>query len=180
MSQEPYEGGKRRIDQILAAGFADDLDSLELDELRRRRDLCRGEREYLSLLRRFLQGRRDLLRDERERRVGGGKPGEIIERVSAVLAGEGSRGPSRGEAVMVSLPDEEITLARRRVERLLSDARLSDLANIEQAELEAAITRLDEEERTISDKRAAVMSVHDRLQDEIKERWRTQLRGTAS
>ncbi|HEX9822897.1 MAG TPA: aerial mycelium formation protein [Actinomycetota bacterium] len=179
MSEEPFAGGKRRIDLILAAGFADGIESMDLDELRRRRDLCRGEREYLSLLRRLLQGRRDLLRDERERRAGGGQPGSIVERVSAVLA-DAPRGPSRGEAVMISVPEEEIALARRSVERLLADAGLSDLEHIEDAALESAIALLDEEERKVSNTRNSVMSIHDQLQDVIKERWRTKLRGTAS
>lgn len=175
MTEEPTAGGKRRIDQILAPGFTENLGSLEMDELRRRRDLCRAEREYLSLLRRLLQGRRDLLKDERERRRGGGRPGSVVERVSAVLA-DSPRGPSRGEAPIVSVPEDEIALARRRVERLLSDARLSGLEALDEQELDEAVERMSEEERTTSDTRARVLAALDALQAELKERFRTQLR----
>ncbi len=176
MSDAPMTGGKRRIDKVLAEDFSRDLGSLEMDELRARRDLSRAERDYLSFLRRLLQGRRDILRDELRRRESGGDAGSLVERITAVLA-EGSRGPSRGEAVMVSLPDEEITLARRRTERLLSDARLSDLERLSDDDLRETIERIDEEERTVSEVRGRVLDVHDRLQGELKRRLRTQLKG---
>lgn len=168
-------GGKRRIDRILTPGFLDGLDELEMDEVRSRRDLSRAERDYLSFLRRLLQGRRDLLQDEQRRRREGGEPGSVVERVTAVLS-DAPRGPSRGEAVIVSLPEEEIALARRRVERLLSDARLSDLVALSDEELGITIDRMDEEERTISDTRSKVLAAHDALQEELKRRYRVQLR----
>lgn len=176
MSDAPMTGGKRRIDRVLSDDFTVGLGSLEMDELRARRDLSRAEREYLSFLRRLLQGRRDILRDELERRETGGEPGPLVERITAVL-GEGPRGRSRGEAVTVPLPDEEITLARRRIERLLSDARLSDLERLSDQDLRETIQRIEEEERRVSEARGRVMSVHDRLQDELKRRLRSQLKG---
>jgi hypothetical protein len=118
MSDTPRAGGNRRIDQILAAGFTVDLEALDTREVRRRRDLARVEREYLSFLRRLLQGRRDLLRDEIDRRRTGGEMPPVVERVISVLS-EGTRGPSRGEAPMIPIPEDEIAMARRRVERLL-------------------------------------------------------------
>lgn len=169
-------GGKRRLDRVLAEDFSRDLGALEMDELRARRDLSRAEREYLSFLRRLLQGRRDILRDELRRREGGGEPGSFVERITAVLA-EGSRGASRGEAVMISLPDEEVTLARRRIERLLSDARLSDLDGLGDDDLRETIERIEGEERGISEARGRVLAVHDRLQGELKRRLRGQLKG---
>lgn len=176
MSDTPPANGKRRIDRILAEGFADDLPEMEMDELRARRDLCRAEREYLSFLRRLLQGRRDLLRDELDRRRTGGDPAPLVERITAVLS-EGSRAPSRGEAVLVTVPEEEISLARRRIERLLSDAHLSNLEGIEDGELEEAIARIDGEERETSQTRASVIELYDRFQEELKRRYRVQLKG---
>ena len=176
MSDAPKTGGKRRIDKVLAEDFSSDLGSLEMDELRARRDLSRAERDYLSFLRRLLQGRRDILRDELRRRETGAEVGSLVERITAVLS-EGSRGSSRGEAVMVSLPDEEVTLARRRIERLLSDARLSDLERLSDDDLRETIERIEGEERSVSEVRGRVLGVHDRLQGELKRRFRTQLKG---
>lgn len=158
----------------MAPGFTDGLGSLETDEVRRRRDLARAEREYLSFLRRLLQGRRDILRDELDRRRTGGGPQDVVERVVSVLS-EGSRGPSRGEAPSVPLPEDEIAIARRRVEKLLADSGLSDLKGLEGEKLEQAIGRIEEEERAVSDARTNVMGVLDALQEEIKRRLRTEL-----
>jgi hypothetical protein len=168
------EGGKRRIDRVLAAEFVEGLTELDLDELKARRDLSRAEREYLSLVRRLLHGRRDILQAELEHRRGDGKAGTLVERLPAILADE--PGPSRGEAPMITLPEEELTLARRRVERLLSDATLSDLDNLSDQELEGALARLDEEEGRVSEARAKVLAVHDAIQDQLKERFREQVR----
>lgn len=176
MAEVSRGGGSRRVDRILAPEFSQGLSGLDMEEIRRRRDVCRAEREYLSYLRRLLQGRRDILRDELERRRAGGERGPLVERLTAVLS-DSPRGPSRGEAVLVSVPEEEIHLARRRVERLVSDSRLSDLDALSDQEIEATIERVGEEERGVSDTRARVMAVHDAFQDELKRRYRVQLGG---
>jgi hypothetical protein len=171
--------GKRRIDQVLGAGFTDGLDALDTDEVRRRRDLARAELEYLSLLRRLVQGRRDILRAEAERRAGGGDSGSLVDRLAGILS-EGTRGSSRGGAPTVAVPEEEIALARRRVERLVSDASLSDLVSLSDQDLRGAVDRLDEEERGVSDLRARVIEVHDALQEEMKRRLRAEMGNPAS
>jgi hypothetical protein len=174
MTDAPTEGGKRRIDHLLAPGFTDDLGALDTDEVRRRRDLARSEREYLSFLRRLLQGRRDILRDELDRRRTGAASQDVVERVVSVLS-EGTRGPSRGEAAVVPVPDEEIAIARRRVERILADTGLSDLEELSEEKLERAILGIEEEEREVSAARANVMGIHDALQEEMKRRLRSEL-----
>ena len=91
------EQTKRRIDRIRDQRYVRGLDALSIDELRARRDECLAEREYLSLLRRLVQGRAEILKAEIERRgSGGGVP--IVERLSEILAGE-PQGPSRGECL---------------------------------------------------------------------------------
>lgn len=167
-------GGRRRIDQVLAEDFTADLGSLDRDEVRRRRDLVLAEREYLSLVRRLLQGRRDILRAERDRRAAGGEAPPVLERLAEILA-EGPQGPSRGEAPVMAVSVDEISLARRRVERLISDASLSNLDSLGDQELEAALARLEAEERQVSESRSRVLEVHDRLQEEMKNRYRAEL-----
>jgi hypothetical protein len=179
MSDAPMAGGKRRIDHVLAGGFAQGLDGLDDQEVHRRRDLARAELDYVSFLRRLLQGRRDILRDEQQRRRTGGEPIPVVERLVQVLS-EGTRGPSRGDAPVVPMPEEEIMLARRRVERLASDTSLSDLDSLSDDALEEAASRLEAEERTVSDTRARVIEVHDALQDEVKRRYRDQLGNAAT
>jgi len=165
-------GGNRRIDRVLDAAFTQNLADLEMDALRERRDLARAEREYLSLVRRLLHGRRDILQAELQRRRGDGA-GSVVERLAEILADE--PGPSRGEAITFAVPEDELMLARRRVERLLADVGLTDLPNLDDDALEAALARLDEEEHSVSEARSRVLAVHDALQDELKARYRVRV-----
>jgi hypothetical protein len=158
----------------MASGFTDELGSLDTDEVRRRRDLARGELEYLSFLRRLVQGRRDILRDELDRRRTDSARQDVVERVVSVLS-EGTRGGSGGRAPTVPVPEDEIAIARRRVERLVGDTALSDLETLSDERLEEALGKLDEEERGVSDSRTRVIEVHDVLQDEMKKRLRSEL-----
>lgn len=163
--------GNRRSDHIRQPGYVETLHELPLDEVRRRRDECLAEREYLSFLRRLVQGRAEILAAELERRRGDGTQGGLVERLSAILGGEG-QGPSRGEAVRIGLPEEELLLARRRVERLVSDAAISDPGQLDDGRLAEAVELLVQEEQEVSEARSVVIAVLDRLQDELKRRYR--------
>lgn len=163
--------GHRRIDRIRQPGFVDGLGDLALDELRERRDECLAEREYLSLLRRLVQGRAEILRAEIERRGGTEQQVPLVERLAEILAGE-PHGPTRGEAVKVGLPEEEMLLARRRVERLVADAGLSDPGALDDARLSSAVDALAREEREVSEARSDVLAALDALQDELKRRYK--------
>lgn len=163
--------GKRRIDRILAPAYTENLMQLELAALRERRDESLAEREYLSLLRRLVQGRLDILRAESVRRVDGDdRP--LVDRLASVLSTESSTGPSRGEALRVGLPEEEMMLARRRVEALVADAAISDPRSLSDESLRQVIETLEGEENDVSEKRSNVMAVLDRLQDELKRRYK--------
>jgi RsiG-like len=165
------QGGHRRIDRIRRPEFGEGLDALALEELRSRRDECLAEREYLSFLRRLVQGRAEILKAELERRSGGEVGGSLVERLATILGAEG-QGPSRGEAVKVGLPEEEMLLARRRVERLVSDAGISDPSQLDDERLAGAVDLLVREEQEISGMRTQVIDILDRLQDELKRRYK--------
>jgi RsiG-like len=169
MSDHP---ANRRIDKIQDPSFVDGLSGLELEELRSRRDDCLAEREYLSLLRRLLQGRAEILKAEVEaRQTGDDAP--LVDRLVEILAeDEDHPVTSRGEAVRVVVPEDEMLLARRRVERLASDSGLSDPSVLSDEALGAAIDALVAEEQRVSEARRAVMDVLDVLQDELKRRYK--------
>jgi anti-sigma-K factor RsiG len=164
-------GGNRRIDKIRDPSFVDGLSELSLDDVRARRDDCLAEREYLSLLRRLLQGRAEILKAEAESRAGG-DAGPLVDRLSQILADDDHPVTSRGEAVRVAVPEEEMLLARRRVERLAADSKLSDPSALNDEELGAAIDALATEEQGISEARREVIGVLDQFQDELKRRYK--------
>ncbi|MGE5227923.1 MAG: aerial mycelium formation protein [Planctomycetaceae bacterium] len=162
----------RRIDRILEPAFVQGLDALPIEELRGRRDDCVAEREYLSLLRRLLQGRAEILKAESEARVSGAEQAPLVERLTAILADEEHPTTSRGEAVRVVVPEEEMLLARRRVERLAADADLSDPSALDDDALATAIEALVTEEEGVSATRRQVLDVLDAVQDELKRRYK--------
>ncbi len=76
---------------------------------------------------------------------------------------------------MIPVPDEEIVIARRRVEKLVADSALSDLEALSDDRLEESISHIEDEERGVSDSRSKVFEVHDQLQEEMKRRLRAEL-----
>jgi hypothetical protein len=164
--------GNRRIDHITASGFVQGLPELSLADLRARRDECLAEREYLSLLRRLVQGRLDIVRAEVERRRVGGDPATLVDHVAQAMSQDAVSSSSRGEAVRLLVPPEEMTLARRRVESLVADSALSDPRTLPDDVLAEVMTRLEGEETTVSADRRTVMDIHDALQEELKRRFK--------
>jgi hypothetical protein len=162
----------RRIDRILDSAYAAGVGELTLDELRARRDECMAEREYLSLLRRLLQGRAEILRAELESREATGPSGPLVDRLAAILTADEPPVTSRGEAVRIGLPEEEMLLARRRVERLSADVGISDPSRLDDDALGSAIETLADEEHQVSRARHDVIGILDVLQDELKRRYK--------
>jgi RsiG-like len=162
----------RRIDRIRDPAFLEALHNLPLDQLRERRDDCLAEREYLSLLRRLLQGRAEILKAEIEGRAAGEDRTALVEHLTTILSDDEHPLTSRGEAVRVGVPEEEMLLARRRVERLASDAGISDPTTLDDAALSETIAALATEEHAVSDARMQVIGILDTLQDELKRRYK--------
>jgi hypothetical protein len=166
------ETGNRRIDRIKRADYAQGLEELSLDDVRDRRDECRAELEYLSLLRRLVQGRAEILKAEVERRRDPQDSGSLVDRLAEILSPDESHVSSRGAAVQVGVPDDELAIARRRVERLVADAGISDPGSLPDDSLATAVDLLFSEERSVSADRAQVIGVLEAVQDELKRRYK--------
>ena len=160
-----------RTDEVLDPSFLQGIDDVSIDELRRRRDLATRERDFQSYLRRLVQTPYDLLLAERTRRAEGGATTPVVERLKAALVSESPRGSSRGEAFRITLSAEDLEAARARADALVSASSITAPEALSDAELDAAIDRLEHAERVVSQSRHAVFEVHDRLQDELKRRY---------
>jgi anti-sigma-K factor RsiG len=160
----------RRIDRIRDPSYLDGIESHSLEDVRALRDECMAEREYLSLLRRLVQGRAEILKAELASR-GSDDARPLVDRLSEILASD-QPVTSRGEAMKVSLPEEEMLLARRRIERLVADAGISDPSELDDDRLKEAVDVLAGEEREVSAQRGDVHRVLDALQDELKRRYK--------
>jgi hypothetical protein len=160
----------RRIDRIRDPSYLDGIEGHPLEDVRARRDECMAEREYLSLLRRLVQGRAEILKAELAS-LGSDDARPLVDRLSEILASD-QPVTSRGEAMKVSLPEEEMLLARRRIERLVADAGISDPSELDDDSLKEAVEVLAGEEREVSDQRGDVHRVLDAIQDELKRRYK--------
>lgn len=167
---------RRRIDQVLADDFAHDLVSLDLDELRRRRDLGEEVEREMSFYRRLLHGRMDLLAFELRRRRGE-ETRSIIEALPEILAtgltaGSTDIGDSRHLSVDLALP--EVT-GRREIDSVLEDDALARVTVMSEDELIDVQQGLAEAEVEISERRHGLHTVIDKLQAEIIDRYKRSL-----
>lgn len=166
-------GGRRRIDRVLAPGFATDLDRLPLSDLRERRDEAAQEETDLSYLRRLLHARIDIVKAEQRRRSTG-EEGSVLDRLPEILADEavGSRG--RHQPLEPSRLTER---SRRRIDSLVADSGLSDVASLSDDALADSLVKFSEQEASVSQRRREVQVVMDAITAEIAARY---AEGTAS
>jgi hypothetical protein len=163
-----------RTQEVLEASFVEGVESVPIDELRRRRDVAVVERDFQSYLRRLIQTRLDLLEAERRRRAAGDAPLSVVDRVKEALtesSGPEIRGASRGEALRLTLSPADFDQAQSLASGLVAPSFVAAFESVADAALDQAIAGLQAAERTISASRAAVFRVHDRLQEELKRRY---------
>lgn len=165
-------GGRRRIDRVLAPGFATDLDRLPLADLRERRDEAAQEETDLSYLRRLLHARIDILKAEQARRSSG-EAGRVVDRLQQILADDAVGQRQRHQPFEPS----RIADRRRRVDALVSDSEVSDPTALTDEALVAALGKFKENEASVSQRRREVQAVMDAINAEIAARY---AQGTAS
>lgn len=174
--------GRRRIDRVLADNYLDDLRVLPLDELRALRDEADQEETDLSYLRRLLHGRIDLIRAELARRHGtdtrepgprdpDGQVPSLIASLPDILADE-RQVPARGRGRHLSAVPSRVGAHRRRVEALVAELGLADLASDPEERLISARALLEAEEREQSVIRRQVQAVVDACTAELTRRYK--------
>jgi hypothetical protein len=147
-----------------------DLGLLKLAELRTlRRDSQRDEAD-LSYLRRLLQGRIDILREELARRSDEDTTASMVERLSEILADAPSSQRSSARHVTLSTPRG--AECRQLAAETLAEVELSDLAARTDEELHTAMRRLVRNEQQISRRRHHLQRTVDGCSAEIARRYR--------
>lgn len=164
--QPPF---RRRIDRITGDDFLDELEGRTPAEIRTMRDECREEEARLSYARRLLHGQLDIAKAELQRRDGSDVESLVADLTSILTdeAGPGTRSVSNSEVYIPRGPE-----GRRRGDRVLEEMPLGRLPDLSGDELVAAVQRLTEEERAISELRRRVLDHLDRLQQELIARYR--------
>jgi hypothetical protein len=161
---------RRRIDKVLDPEFLVDLSDWPLEELRRRQTECLEIETEVSYIRRMTQGRIDILEAELDRRASGGSVGDLIAALPEILADDRPRAPIEKSRLTRRLaPSMQIEWRRGR-ERLITDATLAKLPNLDDDELRSTIRELGELEREVSQQRRELHQVIDRMEADLAAR----------
>ncbi len=163
----------RRLDQVLAPEFIAEIDSFDLDELRRRRNLADEVETELSYYRRLLHGRMDLLAFEQRRRRGE-EARSIIEALPEILVGRERGGGGSARHLSMELPPLPVQ-GRRLVDRVLGSDLMVRLPELTSEDIADASVELGEVESELSNARMKVQDVLDRLQAEVVNRYKNDL-----
>jgi hypothetical protein len=169
---------RRRIDQALSEDFAEGIEELSLDEVRRRRDMAEEVEREFSYYRRLLHGRMDLLAFELRRRRGE-ETRSLIEALPEIIASglgsTSSMGESRHLSVELDLPE---VMGRRDLDHILEDDGLTRVTSMDEDEIVDFQLGLAEAEKIVSEQRRKLHVVIDRLQAEIIDRYKRGLAGS--
>lgn len=134
---------------------------------------CQEVETGLSLLRRLVQGRLDIVGLELARRAEGGAGDlqDLISRLPEVLSDRTrSEGPGRLPTLLA--PAELDAELQTRLDTLAPPGWLADATGISDEDLAAMAERLAEFEREVSDRRRDLFGRIDALQAEITRRYR--------
>lgn len=163
------------IDHLLDPGYLADLEARPMDEVRAMRAESQQVETGLSLLRRMVQGRLDIVGIELTRRAEGGDPGDLpdlIARLPEVLS-DRINAPGVGRLPQVMAPGDLPPELQAELDGIVGAAELSDLPSVDDEHLRATADRLDAFERKVSGQRHALFERIDALQAEITRRYRT-------
>ena len=162
---------QRRVDLFLSPDYSADLAGKSVDELRSMKADCDEVETELSYVRRLAQGRMDILDAERDRRASGGSIGDLVAALPRILADATPPRPGPAQARMTSImaPSPDISWTRG-LESLISDDTLARLPDLSDEELEASRQQLRELEAGVSETRAHLHEVIDRVETELGNR----------
>ena len=163
------------LDRLVAGNESAAFTGLSVGELRERRNELQRTEQTLSYLRRLVQGRLDIVVDERQRRIDGAGARDLsglVDDLPKILA-EHSAGGGRGALPEVTLPAADIDDFSADLDRIIDADRLGRLADLSEADLDAAVEGLSGLEHRVSQHRRSLHNAIDSFQEEIVRRYKT-------
>jgi hypothetical protein len=160
---------------LLDPSYLGDLPARDMDEVRAMRAACQEVETGLSLLRRVVQGRLDIVGLELQRRAEGGDPEDLpalIARLPEVLS-DRTRAPGVGRLPQMMAPGELPSELEAELDGIVGDGHLADLPSVDDASLHAMAAQLTAFEQRVSGYRRELFERIDALQAEITRRYKT-------
>jgi hypothetical protein len=161
-----------RIERLLDPTFIEGLRDLPMEELRAKRVECSEVEVGLSMLRRVVQGRLDIVVSDLQRRAGG-EPADLsalVDQLPQILSDHG-RPPGMGRLPTLFVPSDQDDLTAE-VDAVADPRRLSSLPEMEESDVRALADALGELERRTSDQRQLLFDRIAILQEEIVRRYK--------
>jgi hypothetical protein len=146
-----------------------------MEALRQRRNDLQATEQALSYVRRLVQGRLDILLDERQHRVegtGGRDAAALVADLPKILS-EHVTGGGRGALPEVSLPPGDLDEVVDQVDHIINADRLGSVSDLSAEDLDAVVDALADLERRVSQHRRALHGAIDALQEEIVRRYKS-------
>jgi hypothetical protein len=163
------------LDALLDPEYLGDLTGRPIDEIRTMRADCQGVESGLSLLRRVVQGRLDIVGMELTRRAEGGDPADLpalIAQLPAVLA-DRTHAPGVGRLPQIMAPGELPSGLEEQLDAITGAGKLAELPSLTDDALRAVATELADFEQLVSGHRKALFERIDALQAELTRRYKT-------
>ena len=160
---------------LLDPGYLGDLASRPMDEVRSMRTECQEVETGLSLLRRMVQGRLDIVGVELTRRAEGGDPADLpdlIARLPEVLS-DRTHAPGVGRLPQLMAPGGLPADLEAELDAIVGAGHLADLPSVDDDHLRAMADDLSTFEHKVSGHRHDLFERIDALQAEITRRYRT-------
>ena len=164
------EASRRSVDRIFDPSYVDNLTTVPVEELRKKKAECEALEAEVSYARRLIQGKLDILRYGAERMAAGDAVGiaEMVGDLPGILS-DGTGGSARLSRILAPASADN---QRREMDRLASDADLARLEQLTAQEMDEIVARLAEAEKETSQKRRRVQHVMDQLTAELIRRYR--------
>lgn len=167
-------GAEITIDHLLTPGYLDDLGTRSLEWIRSERAIVAGLETDLSYVRRLVQGRLDIVRAEKVRRLEGGDRdlASLVQSLPEILS-DGANAPGLGRMTTVEAPGVLAPGLAEQMAAAAPESVLTQVTEVGDDELTASAERLFAFEHEVSVQRRACHAALDRLGAEMVERYRT-------
>ena len=164
-----------RLAHVLAPDYLAGITTVSMDELRAMKDECQSLETNVSLNRRVVQGRIDIVGEVLRSRKDEGEDdvdvATLVERLTDILS-ERTRTPGVGRLSQQLAPAED-DFDTSEVDELLPAGRLDTLTASSDEELQTLLDALVALDHDISARRKALFERIDALHDEMVRRYRT-------
>ena len=163
------------LGSLLDPGYLGDLTTRGMDDVRAMRAACQEVETGLSLLRRVVQGRLDIVGLELQRRADGGDPEDLpdlIARLPEVLS-DRTNSPGVGRLPQMMTPGELPAELEAELDGIVGTGHLADLPSVDDGALHSMADQLTEFEQRVSVYRRDLFERIDALQAEITRRYKT-------